>query len=192
MTGGTERKIWGQGLRYPAPMSLQSQLWTSYFTFSIEPAIFQYVSPFPSNRHSSRAFSDVVCCVSLRQLLIFFLCILDDLVWCVVVSATYIVLVFFGARCGVWLCLLPISFLCFLCDIVWCVLVSVTYIVLVFFGRRKWFSVLWKLMRSTRIVCGRYILCRGFRTDVGCYRKAVHRTRFFLRTSRAWASFGVT
>jgi len=74
-----ERRIGGPSLRSPTPMSLQSWLWTSFFTFSIEPAIFPYVSPFPINGHSSRAFGDVV----LR----------------VVVSVSYIVLVFFGRRC---------------------------------------------------------------------------------------------
>jgi len=60
----------------------------------------------------------------------------------------------FWVTFGVWLCLLLISFLCFLGD-VWCVVVSVTCVVLVFFGKRKWFRVLWKFLRSTRIVCGR-------------------------------------
>jgi hypothetical protein len=134
---GTERRIGGPHLRSLAPMSQQSWLWTSCFTFSIEPAMFPYVSPFPSNRHFSHAFGDVSLC----QLLILFLCILGD---------------------------------------VWCVVVSVTYIVLVFFGTTKWFRVLWKFLRSTRIVCGRCSRCWGFRTDVGCYGKMVHQVGCYL------------
>ena len=73
--------------------------------------------PSPSNRHSSRAFGDVAWCVSLDHLfcssvswgtlfgeclcvlLLSFLCFLGkDVVSCVVVCVTYIILVFFGRR----------------------------------------------------------------------------------------------
>jgi len=52
--------------------------------------------------------------VWLCLLLILFLCFLGDTVWCVVVSVTYNILVFFGRRCLVCGCVLLISFLCFL------------------------------------------------------------------------------
>ena len=55
-----------------------------------------------------------------------------DVVCCVIESVTYIVLVFFG-RCFVCGCVLLIPF---------------SY----FGGKRKWFSVLWKLLRIMRIV----------------------------------------
>ena len=58
-----------------------------------------------------------------------------DVVWCVVESVTYIVLVFFGRH-------LVCGRVCYL------------YCFRVFFGggERKWFSVLWKLLRIMRIV----------------------------------------
>jgi len=94
------------------------------FHFSIGRAIFLYVSPFPSNRHSSRAFG-YVWCVSLRQLLILFLCILGDVVWCVVVSATYNVLVFLWATFLVCGCVCNLQRSCVSLGDVWCVVVSV-------------------------------------------------------------------
>ena len=98
-TKGIECRIGGPRLPSPAPTLLQSWLWTSCLMFSNEPASFPYVPPSPSNRHSSCAFGDDVWCVLLYHILILFFCILGDVVWWVVVSVTYLVLVFFGRRC---------------------------------------------------------------------------------------------
>ena len=83
------------------------------FTFSGEPAIIPYVSPSPSNRHSSRAFGDVVWCVSLCHL--------------------YRSSVFWGTLFGESLCLLRLSFLCLFRKRR---VVCVTYIFPVIFGGR--------------------------------------------------------
>ena len=97
-----ECRIRGPRLRSPPPMSLQSFC----FTFSSELAIFPYVPPSPSNRHSSRAFGDVVLSASLCRL--------------------YRSFVFWGTFFGEFLCLLRLSFLWFFGkDVVWCVLVCV-------------------------------------------------------------------
>ena len=65
---GIERRIRGPRLRSPPPTSLHSFLSTQCFRFSSEPAIFPYGPPSPSNRHSSRAFIDVVWYVSFCRL----------------------------------------------------------------------------------------------------------------------------
>ena len=88
-------------LRSPAPTSMQSLLATYCFTFSIEPAIFPYVTPSPSNRYSSRAFGDVVWRVSLCHVLILFFCFLRKL---------------FG-ECVCYLCRSCFFFLAMLCGV---------------------------------------------------------------------------